>query len=574
MNSNLVLVKNNGTVVGWGGNDYGAKTPPKSLTNVAAIDAGDYFSVALKSDGTLVAWGSGASGEKSIPASLNNVVAVSAGSVFGLALKSNGEVVAWGASEYEADDYGQTTVPVGAKSGVVASSAGATHAMALKADGTVITWGQDYDSGEAIEETFIPRPSGPTNVRQISGGYAHNLAVKADSTVVGWGDDYSGQAIVPGTLSNVHSVAAGDRHSLALKNDGSVVAWGSNEYGQSNVPVGLNNVTAIAAGQSHSLALKSDRKVTAWGTNPNAQMTPPSSLANVVAIAAGHNHNLALVVPLRTMLAATPTVGGDPIIGQTLTANTGTWTSGTTLAYQWFRGTKAISGAISSSYTVTSSDIGSQIKLRVIGTKVGYVTTTKYSPATGKIVKTATPTIVGSPAVGSTLSVNKGSWSSGLSFIYQWFADGSAITGATKDKFTPTDSQADQAISVQVTGSRKGWVTTARDSLASNKVLQVDIPFITMISGQGPKDPTKPNVGDMLAASPGKKWTEATTFTYQWYADGKILSGQTGNAIQVLLSHKGKKLSVSITGSKEGYGSAKKSSLSTQKVTNIIYPPT
>ena len=46
-----------GTVVGWGSNSFGQITIPAGLTDVTAISAGVFHSLALKSDGTVVGWG-------------------------------------------------------------------------------------------------------------------------------------------------------------------------------------------------------------------------------------------------------------------------------------------------------------------------------------------------------------------------------------------------------------------------------------------------------------------------------------------------------------------------------------
>jgi alpha-tubulin suppressor-like RCC1 family protein len=110
-----------------------------------------------------------------------------------------GSVVAWGNNE-----YGQTTVPLAAKSGVTAIAAGAYHTVALKTDGTVLAWGY-----QIVPQTHVP--------------------VAAQNGVT--------------------AIAAGTWHTLALKTDGSVVAWGNNEFGQTNVPSGLIAVTAIRAFQ-------------------------------------------------------------------------------------------------------------------------------------------------------------------------------------------------------------------------------------------------------------------------------------------------------------------------------------
>jgi hypothetical protein len=189
------------------------------------IAAGYYHSLALKADGTVVGWGRNNYGQTNPPAGLNNVVAIAAGYDHSLALKADGSVVGWG---WNGD--GQTTIPAGLNN-VVALAAGYYHSLALKADGTVVGWGNN-----SYGQTTIP--AGLNNVVAIAAGYYHSLALKADGTVVGWG--YSGYATPPAGLNNVVAVAVGGEHSLALKADGSVVGWGLNNYLQTTPPAGLN----------------------------------------------------------------------------------------------------------------------------------------------------------------------------------------------------------------------------------------------------------------------------------------------------------------------------------------------
>jgi hypothetical protein len=117
----------------WGGQPAYKLTPvPTDLTNIVAVAAGAYHSLALKSDGTVVAWGWNVYGQTNVPSTLSNVVSIAGGLGHSIALKSNGTVVAWGYN-----NYGQATVPSGL-SNVVALAAGDNHNLALKSDGTVV----------------------------------------------------------------------------------------------------------------------------------------------------------------------------------------------------------------------------------------------------------------------------------------------------------------------------------------------------------------------------------------------------------------------------------------------------
>ena len=69
---------------------------PAGLTNVSAVAAGGYHSLALKPDGTVAVWGGNTYGQTNVPGGLSNVVGLAAGRYHSLALKGDGTVVAGG----------------------------------------------------------------------------------------------------------------------------------------------------------------------------------------------------------------------------------------------------------------------------------------------------------------------------------------------------------------------------------------------------------------------------------------------------------------------------------------------
>jgi alpha-tubulin suppressor-like RCC1 family protein len=268
-------------VSAWGSNSDGQATAPPGLTNVVALAAGSYHSLALKADGRTVAWGKNNYGQTSVAAFLTNVVAVAAGSYHNLALKSDGRVVAWGNNA-----SGQTNVPA-SLSNVVAVAAGESHSLTLRIDGRVVVWG-DNSSGQTN------LPPGLSNVVAVAAGQNHSLALRADGRVLAWGSSSYGVTNVPSGLTNVVAVTAGMEHSLVLTADGRVIVWGNNDFGQTTLPAGLSNVLTVAAGGLHSLALRKDGTLIPWGRSLEGQITLPTSLTNVFAVSGGGYHSLAL----------------------------------------------------------------------------------------------------------------------------------------------------------------------------------------------------------------------------------------------------------------------------------------
>ncbi|MGI1657570.1 MAG: cell wall-binding repeat-containing protein [Desulfitobacterium sp.] len=306
---NSLAIKSDGSVVGWGLNDYGQNNIPSGQSGLVAISGGTFYTIALKSNGTVVAWGYNGYGQCNVPLGLSGVVSISAGERHSLALKSDGTVVAWGNN-----GSGECNVPLGL-SEVVAISAGRNHSLALKSDGTVVAWGFN-GSGQCN----IPLDAS-SEVVAISAVGLHSTVLKNDGTVVAWGDNGFGQINVPVGLSGVVSISNGFYHTAALKSDGTVVAWGG--YYQSGVPSGLSGVVAIAGGGWHALALKADGTVVSWGKNIG-QLNVPAGLnltasnisASSTRVVADDSTNSLLTVTLKDML-------DNPLSGRIVSINQG-----------------------------------------------------------------------------------------------------------------------------------------------------------------------------------------------------------------------------------------------------------
>jgi hypothetical protein len=83
--------------------------------------------------------------------------------------------------------------------------------------------------------------------------------------------------------------------------------------------------------------------------------------------------------------APTPVIAGTPSVGQTLTAQPGSWSPQPTLRYAWFRSGKPIKGAHRRTYRLVSADAGDRIRVKVTASRRGYITTQRVSAPTGTV---------------------------------------------------------------------------------------------------------------------------------------------------------------------------------------------
>ncbi|MEO7269258.1 MAG: carboxypeptidase regulatory-like domain-containing protein, partial [Knoellia sp.] len=184
-----------------------------------------------------------------------------------------------------------------------------------------------------------------------------------------------------------------------------------------------------------------------------------------------------VTAPLGTLTAPTPTITGTAKAGSTLTAVPGTWgPAPVTLAYQWKRAGVAISGATASTHVLTGSDTGKAITVTVTGTKSGYTTAAKTSAATPAVaagtLTAPVPTISGSKTVGQTLTAVPGTWGPApVTLAYQWYRSGVAITGATASTYVLTATDQTNTMTVRVTGTKTGYTSVAKTSVATTAVL-------------------------------------------------------------------------------------------------------
>lgn len=178
-----------------------------------------------------------------------------------------------------------------------------------------------------------------------------------------------------------------------------------------------------------------------------------------------------------------------------------------------------------------------------------------------KVTNVKPPVVSGTPKVGQKLTSSWGTWSpSGNTMKFQWLADGTPISGATGRAFTPAAAQKGAKISVRVTASQGSLKPATSTSSATAAVAPGTFNTAApTISGTA-------QVGAPLTASTGSWSPQPSSRTFQWYADGNPIFGATAATYTPTSADLGKKISVKVTGSSNGYTSASAGSAQTAAV--------
>ena len=205
-----------------------------------------------------------------------------------------------------------------------------------------------------------------------------------------------------------------------------------------------------------------------------------------------------------------------------------------TFTYQWVRcnadgglpdgsNCESISGATTSSYIPSSTDVGRPLRVQVTASNsLGNQTLASNATAAIQASTTATttqtaprntvlPSIVGSAAVGATLTATTGVWTGSAPLLYSYAWQGcdaagascTPISGATSTQYVATAADLGRRLRVQITARNTLGTATA----TSNATAQVQAAG----SGGTPTTPTTPTTACEPAARSGPAAGRAST---------------------------------------------------------------
>ncbi len=339
--------------------------------------------------------------------------------------------------------------------------------------------------------------------------------------------------------------------------------------------------TSLSAGQTYKFGVRATFVDGAKGTG----YTEIAEISATVAI------DPAFKPEITTAPVVTLPYANVPIIGATLTVNTGTWKSVpgiTSYSYQWQRSLDSgttwsdLLGATSSSYTVNVADNTYILRAKVNATNVNG-TGNSVTVATGVVASVyniQVPIVRGNAVLGQVLEVSDGTWSSpyGITLSYKWITSrtGTFISGQTSPSYTVASSEVGYYISAQVTASTSHGVLAIISS-TRGLVTPVGNTAIPAITGTL-------RVGGTLSVSTGT-WLNLesdSTATYQWQSSSDAvlwnnISGATSSTYVLQLGQAGLYIRAQVFQTKSGYTAVLANSAATAVVpalnlTNTVAP--
>jgi hypothetical protein len=168
------------------------------------------------------------------------------------------------------------------------------------------------------------------------------------------------------------------------------------------------------------------------------------------------------------------------------------------------------------------------------------------------IAPTGTVTITGTPTQGQTLTAANtladadGIPTSGSgAIIYQWRADGQAISGATGSTLNLTQSLVGKALSVRASYTDTFGQAESVTSSATSAVANVnDAPTGAVIISGNASHRHSLLATNTLADVDGIPGSGAGAISYQWRANGSPISGATGSTFSLTPAQIGKVITV------------------------------
>lgn len=202
------------------------------------------------------------------------------------------------------------------------------------------------------------------------------------------------------------------------------------------------------------------------------------------------------------------------------------------------------------------------------GTGIAYAPAAVAAAVLGEVpppIQYVTPGDVymdGELRVGSTLSARTAFWEPApVEMTYEWFVGGKTTPVSTSDTYTLRPEDLGKPVAVIATGTKDGFEPGTDEAVSPGPVAEGILTAVTPVINGNSYVYSGLTVNDV-------PWGPApVTLTYQWLRNGEPISGATASSYDVGSADMGTKLSVRVTGMKNGYQTATRTSAETSTIT-------
>jgi hypothetical protein len=219
---------------------------------------------------------------------------------------------------------------------------------------------------------------------------------------------------------------------------------------------------------------------------------------------------------------APPSIVGSAATGELLSADKGAWDDAVSFTYQWLRDGAPITGALSSSYRVTTADRGAMLGVRVTAINPwgsATATSAEIGPVAPRPPGLVDPPVVtGALTSGSLLTTTIGTWSpAGTTYTFQWERSAGGgfepIPGATRATYRLVAADNGALLRVNVTAINADGSLGA----VSEEVGPIVVP--TPVNTAPPRIIGAAKTGASLTATTGTWSPAGSGYAIQWQRD-------------------------------------------------------